>query len=197
MTNCSIQPLSLCYSIQLFYKYLNFTILHWRVRVCMYAGVYVHDWFSNKSSNFVIFSILQQTTLKEVLMSLYSWHSCQHGLKKMRDVFLISLAFTRHLPHQHLDELEWGGCPIYHCRFRSAFSNKMSPRMNIIAIFSDFWRLFESKVARRRYYWRFRRDSRIKCLRTAKMIAIFSDFCCFEIKQEMRDVLAKMRECGK
>ena len=29
------------------------------------------------------------------------------------------------------------------------------------------------------------------------IIAIFSDFCCFEIKPEMWDVLAKMRECGK
>ena len=26
---------------------------------------------------------------------------------------------------------------------------------------------------------------------------IFSDFCYFEIKPEMRDVLAKMQECGK
>ena len=31
----------------------------------------------------------------------------------------------------------------------------------------------------------------------AKIIAIFSDFCYFEIKPEMRDVFAKMRECGK
>ena len=38
---------------------------------------------------------------------------------------------------------------------------------------------------------------RIKCLRTAKIIAIFSDFCYFKIKPEMRDVLAKMQECGK
>ena len=29
------------------------------------------------------------------------------------------------------------------------------------------------------------------------MSAIFSDFSYFEIKPEMRDVLAKMRECGK
>ena len=45
-----------------------------------------------------------------------------------------------------------------------------------------------------------------KCVRrpTAQMIAIFSDFCNFEIKPDMRDVLAKMRdvlakmrECGK
>ena len=38
---------------------------------------------------------------------------------------------------------------------------------------------------------------RTKCLRTAKIIAIFSDFCYSEIRPEMRDVLAKMRECGK
>ena len=31
---------------------------------------------------------------------------------------------------------------------------------------------------------------------TVKIIAIFSDFC-FEIKPEMRNVLAKMRECWK
>ena len=36
-----------------------------------------------------------------------------------------------------------------------------------------------------------------KCVRTAQIIAIFSDFCYFEIKPEMRDVLAKMRECGR
>ena len=81
----------------------------------------------------------------------------------------------------------------YHWRFRSAFSNKMSPTLKIIAIFSDCWRIFESKVARRRYHWRFRRDLRTKCLSTANIIAIFSDFCCFEIMPEMRDVLAKMR----
>ena len=28
----------------------------------------------------------------------------------MRDVLLISLAFTLHLPHQHLEEPERGGC---------------------------------------------------------------------------------------
>ena len=39
-------------------------------------------------------------------------HSCQHGLKKMRDVLLISLAFTLHLPHQHLEEPELDGCPL-------------------------------------------------------------------------------------
>ena len=33
-----------------------------------------------------------------------------------------------------------------------------------------------------------------KCLRRAKIIAIFSDFFYFEIKPEMRDVLAKMWE---
>ena len=38
---------------------------------------------------------------------------------------------------------------------------------------------------------------RIKCLRTAKIIAIFSDFCCFEIMPEMRDVLAKIREISQ
>ena len=38
---------------------------------------------------------------------------------------------------------------------------------------------------------------RTKCLRTATIIAILSDFLNFEIKPEMRDVLAKMRECGK
>ena len=32
---------------------------------------------------------------------------------------------------------------------------------------------------------------------TATIIGIFSDFWYFEIKPEMRDVLAKMRECGK
>ena len=32
---------------------------------------------------------------------------------------------------------------------------------------------------------------------TTKSIAIFTDFCYFEIKPEMRDVLAKMRECRK
>ena len=36
-----------------------------------------------------------------------------------------------------------------------------------------------------------------KCVRTAQIIAIFSDFCYFEIKPDMRDVLAKMRECGR
>ena len=30
-----------------------------------------------------------------------------------------------------------------------------------------------------------------------KIIAIFSNFCFFEIKPEMWDVLVKMRECGK
>ena len=46
---------------------------------------------------------------------------------------------------------------------------------------------------------RFRRAFSKKCLRrpTAKIIAIFSDFCNFKIKPEMRDVLTKMRECGK
>ena len=39
--------------------------------------------------------------------------------------------------------------------------------------------------------------SRTKCLRTANIIAIFSDFSYFKIKPEMRDVLAKMREFGK
>ena len=38
---------------------------------------------------------------------------------------------------------------------------------------------------------------RTKCVRTATFIAIFSDFCYFEIKPEMRDVPTKMRECGK
>ena len=38
---------------------------------------------------------------------------------------------------------------------------------------------------------------RTKCLRTGKIMAIFSDFCYFEIKPEMRDVLTKMREYGK
>ena len=107
------------------------------------------------------------------------FHSCQQELKKMRDVLLTSLAFTLHLPHQHLEEPERGGCPLelsrnihiyffnsdaiiyvfaklfrtkcllqwqllrfsailtylwiqitrwrYHCRFRRALSNKMSP----------------------------------------------------------------------
>ena len=80
-------------------------------------------------------------------------HSCQHGLKKMRDVLLISMAFTLHLPHQHLDEPERGhrvdvhwsrsakpkythfliknkyliARRRYHLRFRIALSNKMSP----------------------------------------------------------------------
>ena len=36
-----------------------------------------------------------------------------------------------------------------------------------------------------------------KCLRTVKIIAIFSDSCYFEIKPEMRDVLAKMREISQ
>ena len=39
-------------------------------------------------------------------------HSCQHGPEKMRDVLPISLAFTWHLPHQHLEEPERGGCPL-------------------------------------------------------------------------------------
>ena len=39
-------------------------------------------------------------------------HSCQHRPKKMRDVLLISLAFTWHLPHQHIEEPERGGCPL-------------------------------------------------------------------------------------
>ena len=38
---------------------------------------------------------------------------------------------------------------------------------------------------------------RTKCLRTAKLIAILSDLCYFEIKPEMRDVLAKMREMSQ
>ena len=38
---------------------------------------------------------------------------------------------------------------------------------------------------------------RIKCLHKAIIIAIFSDFCYFQIKPEMQDVIAKMRECGK
>ena len=38
---------------------------------------------------------------------------------------------------------------------------------------------------------------RTKCLRTATFIAIFSDLGYCDIKPEMRDVLAKMRECGK
>ena len=37
---------------------------------------------------------------------------------------------------------------------------------------------------------------RTKCLRTAKIIAIFSDFGRFEIMPEMPDVLAKIRESG-
>ena len=32
---------------------------------------------------------------------------------------------------------------------------------------------------------------------SAKINAIFNYFCYFEIKLEMRDVFAKMRECGK
>ena len=36
-----------------------------------------------------------------------------------------------------------------------------------------------------------------KCLRKAKIISIFSDFCRFEIMPEMRDVLAEIRACGK
>ena len=38
---------------------------------------------------------------------------------------------------------------------------------------------------------------RTKCLRTAKIIAIFSNFCYFEIKPEMRDALEKMREISQ
>ena len=34
------------------------------------------------------------------------------GWKKMRDVLHISLAYTCHLPHQHLEEPEWCGCPL-------------------------------------------------------------------------------------
>ena len=38
---------------------------------------------------------------------------------------------------------------------------------------------------------------RTKCLRTATIIVNFSDICYFEIKPEMRDVLAKMREISQ
>ena len=38
---------------------------------------------------------------------------------------------------------------------------------------------------------------RTKCLRKAKIIAIFSDFCYFERKPEMLDVFAKMREISQ
>ena len=39
--------------------------------------------------------------------------------------------------------------------------------------------------------------SRTTFLRTAKIIAIFSDFSYFEIKPEMRDVFGKMREINQ
>ena len=48
----------------------------------------------------------------------------------------------------------------YHWCFRRAFLNKMSPTVKIVAIFSDFWRIFESKItwmARWWYHWRFHR----------------------------------------
>ena len=52
-------------------------------------------------------SICYETrTLCEIITALSITHSCQHGLKKMREVLLISLAFTRHLPHKHLEEPE-------------------------------------------------------------------------------------------
>ena len=35
----------------------------------------------------------------------------------MRDVLLISLAFNLHLPHQHIEETERGGCPLEQKRY--------------------------------------------------------------------------------
>ena len=48
----------------------------------------------------------------------------------------------------------------YQCRFRSAFSNKTLPTVKNFAIFSDFWRILESKVtllAKWRYHLRLRK----------------------------------------
>ena len=63
----------------------------------------------------------------------------------------------------------------------------MSPTVKIIAIFSDFLRICESKVA-----------FSIKLSPySLKKESILSDFCYFKIKPEMRDVLAKMREISQ
>ena len=79
----------------------------------------------------------------------------------MRDVFLISLAFTWHLPHQHLEEPERGGCPLgQKCSAEIyVFLNKILLSYGIIDVLAELLRT--------------------KCL------------------PEMRDVLVKMRECGK
>ena len=78
---------------------------------------------------------------------------------------------------------------------QSFFEQNVSPTVKIIAIFDV---IFEPKVT-------LLHDSitevfaelfRTKFLRTAEIIAIFSDFF-FKIKPEMRDILAKIRECGK
>ena len=75
----------------------------------------------------------------------------------------------------------------------------MSPTVKIIAIFGYFWRIFKSNF--NSYVTLSLTFSQSffeqKCLRTAKIIAIFSDFCYFEIKPEMRDVQEKMRELSQ
>ena len=77
--------------------------------------------------------------------------------------------------------------------FSQSFFEQNVSYSEIIAIFSDFGHIFESKAITDVFAELFRTN----CLRTANIIAIFSDFCYFEIKPEMRDVLAGMREISQ
>ena len=80
-----------------------------------------------------------------------------------------------HLPHQHLEEPERGGCPL---------GQKL--------VLSRNRRIFESKIARRRYLSLMCSQSffeqNVSCVQW-KLLRFFY----FEIKPEMRDVLDKMR----
>ena len=78
---------------------------------------------------------------------------------KMRDVLLISLAFTWHLTHQHLEEPERGGCPFIEVlnRNRRILQSFFEQNVSYSENYCDFWIKITS-IARWRYHWRFRKS---------------------------------------
>ena len=54
--------------------------------------------------------------------------------------------------------------------------------LRVLAIFFTYFWIKKTLIARWRNQWRFAELFRTKCLRPVKIIAIFSDFCFFEIK---------------
>ena len=70
----------------------------------------------------------------------------------------------------------------YHWRFRRAFLNKMSPTVNIIAIFDLFFEWKVTLIARWRYHWCFRRAFSNKMSPSSWNYCDFQQFLLFRNK---------------